>query len=149
MSMLNEIYKQQYLQQTGQDTASRKRKRKQALHTIDTFIDTCQTSQQYTLELKRMKNNISSQIRMRNCQLQTDKNSLSQCRCSGKSYVDNWNIPTGKQTIKDLNKNIMEHERVIDELKSQENNLVDEVNNKCTFQVSLGVILAIRELVKE
>lgn len=145
--MLNEIYKQQHLQQTGQDAASKKRKREQALHTIDTFIDTCQTSQQYTLELKRRKNNISSQIHTRNCHLQKDKNSLSQC--SAKSYIDNWGVELTKQRIKELNRHIMEHERVIDELKSQENNLVDEVNNKCTFQVSLGVILAIRELIKE
>ena len=145
--MLNEIYKQQHLQQTGQDAASRKRKREEAIETINTFIEECQTSQQYTLEMKRRKNNINSQIRMQNYHLQRAKNSLSQC--SAKSYVDSVGVEVTKQSIKDLNKHIGEHERVIDELKSQENNLVDEVNNKCTFQVPLGVILAIRELVND
>lgn len=147
MSMLNEIYKQQHLQQTGQDAASRKRKREQALYTIDTFIDTCQTSQQYTLEMNRRKNDISNQIYTRKVGLRNVKDSLSQC--SAKSYVDKWGVEVTKQRIKDLNKIIVEHERVIDDLKSQENNLVDEVNNKCTFHVPLGVIVAIRELVND
>ena len=150
--MLNEIYKQQYLRQTGQDATSKKRKREEAIETINTFIEECQTSQQYTLEMKRRKNNINNKIRERNHQLQTAKNDFKndfkneafnvRHFFSDKRIVNN-------QRKRYLNKIIGEHERVIDDLKSQENNLVDEVNNKCAFHVPLGVIIAIRELVND
>ena len=67
--MLNEIYKQQYLHQTGQDATSKKRKREEAIETINTFIEECQKSQQYTREMKKRKNDIENNVRVRNGQL--------------------------------------------------------------------------------
>lgn len=125
-SQLNDIYKQQYLKSIGEDDASKKRKREEALEYIDEWIEETYQSREAERMFHRGEIEWDQKVQEKHLRLMRDPE-----------------MPREHDVIKQT-----AEKQVIEEVGTQEEYATEYVENNLAPRGLLGLIVSIRDLLE-